>query len=92
MQMLPQTDTSKAAADAISVRTALMAKMAPEIAPIDLVKIFNGTELPGKTGAPAGGSGSRGGGGGGGLDGAMSSAPSMTFAGAISLLAMLSFL
>jgi hypothetical protein len=69
-----------------------MAKMAPEIAPIDLVKIFNGTELPGKTGAPEGGSGSRGGGGGGGLDGAMSSAPSMTFAGAISLLAMLSFL
>ncbi|KAF8217792.1 aspartic peptidase domain-containing protein [Mycena galopus ATCC 62051] len=75
VQMLPQTDATKAAADAISVRTALMAHMPPEVSPLELVKIFNGSEPSGNTGAPAG---------------ALSLAPSLWLVGAISL-AVVSF-
>ncbi|KAJ7098351.1 aspartic peptidase domain-containing protein [Mycena epipterygia] len=82
VQMLSQTDSTKSASDLISVRTQTMANMPPEIAPLDLVKIFNGTESPGKTGSPASG----------GTNGGTSFASSMSFAGAISLLAVISFL
>ncbi|KAF7348504.1 Six-hairpin glycosidase [Mycena venus] len=89
VQMLPQTDATKAAADATSVRTALMAKMPPEVSPLDLVKIFNGTEPSGNTGAPAqGGSNGKSGGSTGG--GVLSSTPSLSLAAAISL-AVISF-
>ncbi|KAJ6572010.1 aspartic peptidase domain-containing protein [Mycena capillaripes] len=86
VQLLSQTDATKAAADLITVRSALMANMAPEISPIDLVKIFNGSELSGNTGAPStGGKGSTGGSG-------SNAVPSMALAGAMSLLAIISFL
>jgi len=93
VQMLSQTDATKAASDLTTVRTALMAKMPPEVSPLELVMIFNGSEPSGNTGAPAGGSGSGGGSSGGfGSDsGALSLAPSTSLAGAISLLAIISF-
>ncbi|KAJ6469517.1 aspartic peptidase domain-containing protein [Mycena sanguinolenta] len=81
VQMLSQTDATKAAADAISVRSALMANMPPEIAPIDLVKIFNGSEPSGNTGAPARGGSSSGGGG----NGALALVPSLSLTGAVAL-------
>ncbi|KAJ7253669.1 aspartic peptidase domain-containing protein [Mycena haematopus] len=93
VQMLPQTDATKAAADAIAVRSALMAHMPPEIATIDLVKIFNGSEPSGNTGAPAqgGSSGSGGGSGGGSGSGALSLSPSLSLVGAIMSWAFLAF-
>ncbi|KAJ6536904.1 aspartic peptidase domain-containing protein [Mycena capillaripes] len=45
VQMLSQTDATKSAADLINVRRQTMANMPPELAPADLVKVFNGTEL-----------------------------------------------
>jgi len=44
VQMLSQTDPTKSAADLINVRKQTMANMPPELAPVDLVKVFNGTE------------------------------------------------
>jgi len=93
VQMLPVTDATKSAADLISVRTANMKNMPPEIAPIDLVKIFNGSEPSGNTGSPASGGGKSGSGGGGGIFGGgalASSVPSLTLVGAFAL-AVLSF-
>ncbi|KAJ7512552.1 aspartic peptidase domain-containing protein [Mycena galericulata] len=88
VQMLSQTDTTKSASDLVSVRKAAMANMPPEIAPIDIVKIFNGTEAPGNTGAPAtGGSG----GSESSKNAAKSLAPSLLF-GILSLLAGISFI
>ncbi|KAJ7698717.1 aspartic peptidase domain-containing protein [Mycena rosella] len=47
VQMLSQTDATKSDSDLVSVRTQAMTDLPPEIAPIDLVKIFNGTEASG---------------------------------------------
>ncbi|KAJ6491379.1 aspartic peptidase domain-containing protein [Mycena vitilis] len=94
VQMLAQTDATKAASDLITVRTALMANMAPELSPLELVKIFNGSEASGNTGVSSTGgkgSGSSGSGSGSG-SGALSLTPSVSLAGAISLLAVISFL
>ncbi|KAK7046867.1 Six-hairpin glycosidase [Favolaschia claudopus] len=90
VQLLPQTDAKKAAADIVSVRQALMANMPPELDPVELVRIFNGTEPSGNTGSPARG-GSGGGGGGGGTNGSVGSTiPSLLLAGVVSLLAVIS--
>ncbi|KAJ7176708.1 aspartic peptidase domain-containing protein [Mycena filopes] len=43
VQMLSTTDVTKAESDFTSVRSALMASMPPEIAPLELVRILNGT-------------------------------------------------
>ncbi|KAJ7033179.1 aspartic peptidase domain-containing protein [Mycena alexandri] len=84
VQMLSTTDATKAHSDLVTVRSALMASMPPEISPLDLVKIFNGTEKAGTQGAPAsGGSDSR--------NGAWPSTPSLSLATAISFLAFISF-
>ncbi|KAF7334254.1 Six-hairpin glycosidase [Mycena sanguinolenta] len=80
VQMLSQTDATKATADATSVRSALMANMPPEISPIELVKIFNGSEPSGDTGAPAQGSGRSGSG-----NGALSLVPSLSLICAVAL-------
>ncbi|KAJ7023592.1 aspartic peptidase domain-containing protein [Mycena alexandri] len=47
VQMLSNTDATASAADLINVRRQNMLSMPPEIAPIDLVKVFNGTEAAG---------------------------------------------
>ncbi|KAJ7036759.1 aspartic peptidase domain-containing protein [Mycena alexandri] len=47
VQMLSNTDPAKSAADLIDVRRQVMLTMPPELAPVDLVKVFNGTEAPG---------------------------------------------
>ncbi|KAF7365857.1 Six-hairpin glycosidase [Mycena venus] len=52
LQMLPQAN-STTAADAIAIRTALMANMCPELAPVELQEIMDGTILSGNTGTPA---------------------------------------
>ncbi|KAJ7141632.1 aspartic peptidase domain-containing protein [Mycena filopes] len=46
VQLLSQTDPTKSAADLVNVRKQTLANLPPEVAPIDLVKIFNGTESP----------------------------------------------
>ncbi|KAJ7923258.1 hypothetical protein B0H13DRAFT_2403852 [Mycena leptocephala] len=51
LQMLPQTNSTTAAADAIAVRTALMANMPPELTPVELQGIRNGTIPSGNTGS-----------------------------------------
>ncbi|KAJ7138448.1 aspartic peptidase domain-containing protein [Mycena crocata] len=89
VQMLSSTDATKSSSDLISVRTKAMANMPPEIAPVDLVKIFNGTEASGNTGAPA--TGGKGSGSGSGSGAASTFAPSMALVSAVSLLASLSF-
>ncbi|KAJ7154714.1 aspartic peptidase domain-containing protein [Mycena filopes] len=95
VQMLSTTDATKAQADLISVRSALMANMAPEISPLDLVKIFNGTEKAGNQGSSATGGGSSGGksgGSSGGGSGALTTTPSVALASVMfSLLAVVSF-
>ncbi|KAJ7773231.1 aspartic peptidase domain-containing protein [Mycena metata] len=47
VQMLSSTDATKSAADLIDVRRQAMLTMPPELKPVDLVKVFNGTEAPG---------------------------------------------
>ncbi|KAJ7758372.1 aspartic peptidase domain-containing protein [Mycena metata] len=47
VQMLSNTDATASAADLINVRRQNMLSMPPEIPPIDLVKVFSGTEAPG---------------------------------------------
>jgi hypothetical protein len=87
--MLSNTDATKTVADLLSVRAKTMAGLAPELAPIDLVMIFNGSMPSGNTGAPSTGSG---GGKGGGRDkdgGAISYSPSLSLA--LGLLAIVSF-
>ncbi|KAJ7732223.1 aspartic peptidase domain-containing protein [Mycena maculata] len=79
LQMLPQTNSTTAAADAIAVRTALMANMPPELAPVELQGIINGTIPSGNTGSPAQNST------------ALAVAPSLSLVGAISV-AVISFL
>ncbi|KAJ7768245.1 aspartic peptidase domain-containing protein [Mycena metata] len=44
VQMLSTTDNSTAQSDLITVRSALMANMPPELSPVNLVRILNGTE------------------------------------------------
>ncbi|KAJ7185427.1 aspartic peptidase domain-containing protein, partial [Mycena filopes] len=43
VQMLSTTDVTKAGSDFASVRSALMAGMPPEVAPLELIRILNGT-------------------------------------------------
>ncbi|KAJ7255235.1 aspartic peptidase domain-containing protein [Mycena rebaudengoi] len=89
VQMLSNTDATKTVADLLSVRAKTMAGLAPELAPVDLVMIFNGSMPSGNTGAPSTGSG---GGKGGGRDkdgGAISYSPSLSLA--LGLLAIVSF-
>ncbi|KAF7367158.1 Six-hairpin glycosidase [Mycena sanguinolenta] len=43
VQMLSTTDATKSAADFISVRAAAMQNMPPELNPIDLIRVFNGS-------------------------------------------------
>jgi uncharacterized membrane protein YgcG len=96
VQLLSQTDATKAGADLTTVRTALMANMPPELAPVDIVRIFNGTESASGKGSSSTGSGGKGGSSGsGGSTGstgaALSVTPSLSLAGAILLLAVISF-
>ncbi|KAJ7716090.1 aspartic peptidase domain-containing protein [Mycena metata] len=86
VQMLSTTDDSKAQSDLVTVRSALMANMPPEISPLDLVKIFNGTEEAGTQGSPAVGGSS------GNHNGALPSTPSLSLAAAISFVAFVSFI
>ncbi|KAF7367157.1 Six-hairpin glycosidase [Mycena sanguinolenta] len=43
VQMLSTTDATKSAADFTTVRTAVMQNMPPELNPIDLIRVFNGS-------------------------------------------------
>ncbi|KAF7343527.1 Six-hairpin glycosidase [Mycena sanguinolenta] len=43
VQMLSTTDATKSAADLIAVRAVNMQNMPPELSPVDLVRVFNGT-------------------------------------------------
>ncbi|KAJ7322878.1 aspartic peptidase domain-containing protein [Mycena albidolilacea] len=93
VQLLSQTDATKAGADLTTVRAALMANMPPELAPVDIVRIFNGTESASGKGSSSTGSGGKGGSGGstGSTGAALSMTPSLSLAGAILLLAVISF-